>query len=95
MMADITARWRRAEISEAQATGAIAWLTDTTADDITGYVVVALRRNGTSLPQICVVSSFGTDRGAVEKVLRHTAAHITGKCRPCRLRARMRANGAG
>lgn len=95
MMIDATAEWRKAQISEPQASGAISWLTDVPVDDIFGYVVVAVFNQGGRPTGMKLVSSFGTDRGAVAQVLRHAAAHITGRCRRCRALAKMRANGAG
>lgn len=95
MMRDITAEWRAAEITEPQATGAVAWLTDTTADDVFGYVVVAVFNQDGRPTGMKLVSSFGTDRAAVRQVLLHAAAHIAGRCRRCRLLAKMRANGTG
>ena len=90
MMADITASWRKAEITEPQATGAISWLTDVPVDDVFGYVVVAVFNQGGRPTGMKLVSSFGTDRGAASQVLRHAAAHLTGRCRRCRLLAKAR-----
>lgn len=90
-MRDITASWREAEITEPQATGAVAWLTDTTIDDVFGYVVVAVFNQSGRPTGMKLVSSFGTDRGAVRQVLLHAAAHITGRCRRCRMLSRARA----
>lgn len=94
-MADVTASWTDLHLGESQVAGAVSLITDVPVDDVFGYVIVAVFNQGGRPTGMKMVSSFGTDRGAASQVLRHAAAHLTGRCRRCRLLAKMRANGTG
>ena len=82
-MREVTHRLNATGVGEPQITGLLALALDRPADNIAGYAIAVVTMNAAGEPQICVISSFGTNRRAAAAVLRHAAGHMLGRCRRC------------
>ena len=94
-MREVTHRLNATGVGGQQVTGLLALALDRPADNIAGYAIAVVTISAAGEPQICVISSFGTNRRAAAAVLRHAAGHMLGRCRRCTGKDRKAIRGNG